>query len=75
MEKTKVPKCNCKYHNTIKTLRCSPENPYCSIRNLVKLMEGYMSAEFIERQLLILNDFLVACSCAFVSFSVIINVL
>lgn len=60
--------CACKYHNEIKTLRCDPENPYLSIRKLVKLMEDSISADFIERQTIILNDFLYACSCAFVSF-------
>lgn len=67
MQRYKQP-CACKYHNEIQTQRCDPENPYVSIRKLVTLMEDPITADFIDRQTIILNDFLYACSCAFVSF-------
>lgn len=47
----------------------SKPNPYQLIRKAVELIENPLSANYIDRHVVILNDFLDACPCAVVSFS------
>lgn len=62
--------CKCQAPKKYVQKRCNAENPYISIRKVVKLMDDPISTNCYERQLFIIDDFLDACPYAFVSFIV-----
>lgn len=63
-------KCDCECQSLLKHTyqRCTPENPYISIRKAVQLMDNPVASDNYDRQLYVINDFLSACTYAYVSF-------
>lgn len=61
--------CRCDQIRIASVRKCQPDNPHASLQKVVDLMEHPLSADLYDRHLMILNDFIDACTTAFVSLS------